>query len=91
MLIVFTSAEITRIGRLEELQNLRYLLSITYMDVHKGYFMTSLFYLLELVLRQIIQLLIMYLYVLHQERKFFNSDRGEESFSKKIQKTVGYN
>ena len=39
--------------------------------------MTSLVYLFELILRQVIKLVIMYLYVLNQETKLLEQDTTE--------------
>ena len=75
--LVFTSDEIKKIDTLHEMHNLQYLFSITYMDINKGYFMTSLVYLFELILRQVIKLVIMYLYVLNQETKLLEQDTAE--------------
>ena len=66
------------IDTLNEMHNLQYLFSITYMDINKGYFMTSLVYLFELILRQVIKLVIMYLYVLNQETKLLGRDMTEK-------------
>ena len=66
------------IDNIEELKSLRCLFSIPYLDVRKGYYMTSLLYLFELVFRNVIQLSLIYFYVLQQEQKLLNSKTEEE-------------
>ena len=66
------------IDTLNEMNNLQYLFLITYMGINKGYFMTSLLYLFELILRQVIKLAIMYLHILNQETKLLERDMTEK-------------